>query len=1162
MKRSQQQQQSKVVDGVVDCTSGGIAFDNDEPSAKMRRLYSHIAGQALEFAQPTVAVAPTVTPTADRDMQSSAKLKRLNDWLLTDQAEGKQPPYVYFIGIQTIKHLARVLPKIAYADRSSFLSDPASLGDHCSVIQKDKETNIRIYYEAFLFDHELQYTTNIQTEKLKVKSIDEINAWTPGAQERADPTFECMVQVVKLFRASRTTTSTTSHVVAFVADQQNDWIAQPQHIHVAHLNKQNRKFFFKFHISNILMIDAHSDTQVWQSKMCIMKKANMAYVAPNKAPIYLSPGSVTVLPPTPEPHEKRLAIESFFLEANAEKWRSFVHTNTQTALYFELLFNPETVVTYAINYFYHKTICGDSEGLFDLYFGSQQNRGWVYSDPACVEWLLTCLDLDKTDLVGPDDDSFGWTPRTDDDSDRFNVTNRVAFDNTAAWPDNCTNHAIAPEAQGLHHDTDLNRIYVIATESHQLDAFLGRPTQDPREPGVWTPNKHVPANTLTQACCNFVDKFYGRVLTGINGVPESKDQLGKFFNRGTDFSVLTKCRELMHVKVPVLFNKEGAYAYVMVKVKLDAVLGKAAYVAGNVHNKTLSASYTAALCKAAAELYPREMLKTALGNLFTKCYCFCQSLTKRMVPISYGREVDELIRTRDDISNIIVALGPLPGECKHPRVDPMYKPPSMGPPREHPGAEPVSWDMLDYHGPTSQVYSTYNANLVSDKTKAKVKSKRGGTSGVAGGGAGEENSCAGSASADTSTGLCGCGKPIAHSPLERPPSLCTLLFSRTHIYYWCRNPSGNDAKVLGTKSLMTVVYLMPDNQEDTKNTMPNIFTAEFMRPNGNVDTLCAYGHTYFSTRTLNHKVGTLPNLDGITINGTTVEIPLFYEIPKEAIARFNQFLYNKPSQDPPVVYFAQFSTSNNHHNYSPSRALRLKRKEESLIRPKSTHTNSPTTFFCFMNVIREGYISLSKLHNGHASQVYQSLYGIKNLTKKYNKPERELRMSVHENHTLDNLTGSEKLLKNIIWSMYKIIPGFRRHIDDSQLFKVSLFINKTGSGEEIKISKLEKMLQSITSAYNHLKQEHERTVVALEHQLRTVKSEQQRPPSATHEDELGAEHAVVTAAGGRLHHKAHGRGAEHGRGHPPADAPGAPAAAARTGGRHPPHRTGAATGVD
>ncbi|AMB21656.1 hypothetical protein [Crucian carp herpesvirus] len=1037
----------------------------------MKRLYSQISsgGGGGESTPPPEYPLPTAA-----EMQSSVKLQKLNEWLMSPEAEGKQPPCVYFIGIQTIKRLGRVLPKIAYADRSSFLSDPSLLGENCSVIEKEKDVNIKIYYEAFLMDHELQYTTNIQTEKLKTKSISEILNWSPNPQDRLDPTFECIVQVVKLFMSTRTMTSTVSHVVAFVADQQNDCIAQPHHIHVAHLHKLNRKFFFKFHISNILSIDALSDNQVWQSKMCIMKKANMAYVAPNKAPV-LSPGSVSTLPPTPEDHEKRLSIETFFLESSADRWRNFVHTNTQTALYFELLYNPETVVTFAINYFYHKIICGDTSGIFEEYFGSQQGQGWVYTDPACVEWLLTCLDLDKNldIVVGPEDDSFGWTPRTDDDSDRFNVTNRVAFDNTAAWPDNCTNHAIAPEAQGLHHDTDLNKIYVISTESHQLDAFLGRPTN---VQGVWHPNKHVPANNLTQACCNFVDKFYGKVLTGINGMPESKDQMGKFFNRGTDFSVLTKCRELLHVKVPVVFSGDGIYAYVMVKVKMDAVLGKAAYVAGNVHNKTLSASYTAALCKAAAELYPRDMLKTALGNLFTKCYCFCQSLTKRMVPVSYGREVDELIRTRDDI-NILVSLGPLPGEAKHPRVDPLCKPNSMGPPREFAGFEPVSWDMLDYHGPTSQVYSTYNANLVSDKTKAKTKSKRSAADGT--GCENVESPCPSHSEADPALGLCGCGKPISHSPLERPPSLCSLLFSRTHIYYWCRNPAGNDAKVLGTKSLMTVVYTNPEI--DSKVTMPNVFTAEFMRPNGNVDSLCAYGHTYFSTRTLNHKVGTLPNLEGINIGGTTVEIPVSYNITKEAIGRFNQFLYNKPSQDPPVIYFAQFSTSNNHQNYSPSRALRLKKKEESLIRPKSTHTNSPTTFFCFMNVIREGYISLSKLHNGHASQVYQSLYGIKNLTKKYTKPERELRMSVQENHTLDDLTGSEKLLKNIIWSMYKIIPGFRRHIDESQLFKVSLFINKTSSGEEIRINKLEKMLQSITSAYNSLKQDHERTISELRH---------------------------------------------------------------------------------
>lgn len=995
--------------------------------------------------------------------QGSFQLERLHTWRLNPDYEDTQPPLVYFLGIQTSKHLAIILPKMAYADRTSFTSDISSLGPLTVTIEKSS-AKIKIYYEAFLYTHELKYSTNIQTDRLLTISLTDLDAKN---YNHNNIIFTKMVEAVQQFRQRRTVVNRITHVIAFVANAehpQNDIIAEPHQIHIKELKKVERKFFFEFILANVPSQNTHSDNQVWQSKMCVMKKVSMPYTMPIDLP-NLQPGRVTTLPTEPDQKEKLLSIESFFNSATDAAWRQFVREDTRQALYFELLYNPETVLTYTFNYFYHKYLYKNME-QFDKMFAAYKEGGWVFTNPLCSEWLLTCIDFPGSGLLGSQDTDFGWTPRIDEVSNKFNVSNRVAFDNTAAWPDNCTNHAIAPDAQGQNWGTDMHTLYVLSTESHQLDAFLGRPTYD-KKTNEWIPNKHVPACSLTQACCNFVDKFYGCVFTNHGSVPQSKDQLGKFFNRGTDFSVLTKSRELLHVKVPVLLNvpEDGRiesttfYSYVMVRVKLDGVLGRTAYIADNVHNKALSASYMTSLCKAAAELYPAPTHKETLNHLFGKCYCFCQSLTKQIVPISYGYPMDQLIRLKEPC-DILVELGQLqlqlPLDTEIPVVDPGRKPNAMGPPRQFEHREPVGYDMYAYHGPTSQVYSTYNANLVSDKIK-HPPTKRGGGGGGSSGGSG---------------GTGGGGNTSSSSSTERPPSLCTLLFSQAHIYYWCRNPTGNDAKVLGTKSLMTVVHTQPD-----KPTLANVFMAEFVRPNGVIDKLCAYAHTYFSTRTLNHKVGILPNLDPPAVSDDMMYIA--FKADEAAVCRFNQILYNKTSVSPPVVYFAQFSTSNNHANYSPSRALRTKKKEESLTRPKSTHTNSPTTFFCFMNVDRKGYMSLSKLHNGHEHEVYQSLYGIKNLTKKYTKPDKDfiaLELSTKKVNTLDDLTGSEKLLKNVIWSMYVIVDQFRQHVINSKLFtNVTLFSNnkhKANAGEEIRIHNLENTLTSLSVGYGQLKTEH------------------------------------------------------------------------------------------
>ncbi|UWI83619.1 protein ORF45 [Anguillid herpesvirus 1] len=1001
------------------------------------------AACSLGAVGPISAVEPPrLLPASEGPNRSSVILKNHLAWIKAQKGPAK-PPCVYFLGIQTKKRMGRSLPKVVYADHSSFVGSASDLGPTKNIICK---TDVKIFFEAFLFPDRLEYTTNIQTDKLKTLSLDKLEC-SPDQ----DKIFLTMIETVNSFRAAAYyggSTETVSCVIAFVAAySQNCVQAGPEHIRITDMEKKTRKFNFTFYIAP--MQTQFSDQQVWQSTMCVMKTDVTNYAAPIK-PRERFACHVTQqnsCAPISEGREKRLTIEHFFLGADDAGWRSFVTQDTKLALYYETLYNPETVITWVINWAFH-TMGPGFPSLFHQYFDEQPNRGWCYTDPAGSKWILEAcdivdpgetdlmVDLTRTEPYEPDGvKPFGWQTVKDDVLDKFNVPHRVAFDNTAAWPENCTNQAVDPAAQGLAPLTDLHTIHVVSTEAHQISAFIGadRPPQKLKD------KKQVePAISLTQACSNFVDKFYGQVFTNINGVPASEDQLGKFFNRGTDFSVLTKSKELTFLRVPLLLDltsfdhkvaddlPEGSIAadnvgvaYVSVRVKLDQILGRMAYLADNVHNKTLSASYMTTLCKAAAELTDRVDADRTLTTLFTKCYGFCQSLTYRMLPLSYGVSIDTLLsRAHHQVDafqanwaflnapELKAACG-LGGVDEGPRIDPGFKPTSLGPSRVHGNKTPIGHDLFAFHGPTSQVYTTYNANLVSDKLKN-----------------GE----------------------------SRQPSDTTLLLSQAHVYYWCRNPTGNAAKVLGTKSLMAVVY-----QQAEDPSIPNTFTGEFLRPNGAVDRYQVYGQTYFSTRTLNHKVGVLPHLGPGVLKDLTLEdgvdlMALIQPAPpnKDKLKQFNMILYNKDVDDGvgtgPIVYFAQFSTSNNHANYCESRSKRTKKKQESLIRPKSTHTNSPTTFFCMLNTSRRSFLSLSKLHNGHEAEVHQSLYGIKNLSKKYTKNERwYIGHTLKKGRaTLDDLTGTEKVLKAVIWLMYTVVPAFKRHVDGTKYFsRVNLFNSKS-----------------------------------------------------------------------------------------------------------------------
>ncbi|MGL6047731.1 MAG: hypothetical protein ACRC02_14880, partial [Vogesella sp.] len=316
----------------------------------------------------------------------------------------------------------------------------------------------------------------------------------------------------------------------------------------------------------------------------MLKKVRLEYSMSAPSP-QLRPAVLSVLRPEPEGAEKRVTIECFFDRATTDEWRDFVLNDTRQALYYELLYNPETVVTFAVNYLYHYKIWGDTT-VFDQVFGEQMDSGHVYTTPQCVEWLLACVDLftirgDKIDI-----NEFGWTPHMDSTSAKFNVDTRVAFDNTAAWPQSCTNHAVHPSAQGQNADVDMGSVYVISTESHQLDAFLGRPIKQANE--TYAANPRIPALTISQACVDFVEQFYGPIFTENKQYQQYYQQnhhadeprltqspnAKRFFNRGTDFSVLTKCKELTYVKVPVIKSAAFDIVYMLVRVRLDAVLGR------------------------------------------------------------------------------------------------------------------------------------------------------------------------------------------------------------------------------------------------------------------------------------------------------------------------------------------------------------------------------------------------------------------------------------------------------------------------------------------------------------------------------------------------------------------------------------------------------------
>lgn len=967
-------------------------------------------------------------------------ISELNRFATTN---GDQPTSVtYCLGISTPKSLTSSLPTAIYINGQSFGHAFSALSTNetltlCKNDADPKNDNITHYFYEMVLDHckkILYYNTKVQSNdyaQALYKEIPEKIASLQSSHETMPCVEYQMFTRAWQFIEQQKEYNTVTHIIDILAANTNPIIVDPSMVKVDTFTRIERKIYLLVHLVNVKDWVQSSDEQVWHSKMCIIRKKTQRFSKPadNPEERLIDPMGYEKEPDT-STSEKVLSIEYYFQRCNHEQWRRYVDRHPREILYYELLYNPETVLTYAVNYMYLVRNLQARE-IFETLFAHEIAQPHLYVQPQSCEWLVACCDVVNS-ADAPRE--FGWTPdMMDDISDKFNVTTRVAFDNTAAWPKNCTNPSVASDVQGHHPETHTKSFHVLTTEEHQQIAFLGCNRKQ-----QFTP---TPATYVTEACGRLIDRLYGHFATGVGNVPMSKDQAGKFFNRGTDMSNLTKTKELLFVTVPVIMDVETLkYTWVLLRVRADDVMGKLVFVADNIHNKTLSASYLTSIGKAISALHTpgnaRAQLE-ALEQMFRTCYQHCVSLDKTFVPVSYGQVMDTVVTQSEQIEDHMrTYLAFLYGHFSL-AIDPPCvfdevhgKPQHLGPTRRHDNQPPVLWDMLVYHTSTSQIYDVYNSNVVSDKMQHTKRYKRS-----------------------------HCGEPIVSDGVtispslsresERVPSVTTLLLSQTNVYFWARSAnkseSGKANKVLGTMSLLPVFFLqMPLKCES----MANLYTVDFVRASGVRTTCYCYGQTYFSTRTPTHEVGDMrymaPNHcgeDGVPI----VSLDMC-----EKYNAFNYVLYNIRNPTSSNITFAQFSTSDNQQCESIVRNLKSKRKCESIRLPKSTNTNSPTTFFCFLNYTRDEYVTFCKAHNGYSDLVVQCLLGIKNLTKKWKKDVKgELRKVLHDTYhwrgvTLDDLTGSDKLMKMVIWGMYNTLPEFKRHVDNSALFSsVTLFHKNT-----------------------------------------------------------------------------------------------------------------------